>query len=85
MERQITHLIRLVDDLLDVSRITRGKVALDRVPLDARQSVNEAVAAAHPLASAKRLTIRLTPPAHATDAISLYSARILYKRKLLTS
>lgn len=62
MERQITHLIRLVDDLLDVSRITRGKVALDRVPLDARQSVNEAVAAAHPLASAKRLTIAVTLP-----------------------
>src|SRR6185437_7512508 len=28
MERQLTHLVRLIDDLLDVSRITRGKMAL---------------------------------------------------------
>lgn len=33
-ERQVLHLTRLVDDLLDVSRITRGKIALRRAPLD---------------------------------------------------
>jgi CheY-like chemotaxis protein len=33
MERQLTHLSRLVDDLLDVSRITRGKISLTREPL----------------------------------------------------
>lgn len=35
MERQVKHLVRLVDDLLDISRITRGKVSLrtDRLPL----------------------------------------------------
>lgn len=48
-------------------------------------TVTATVAAADVPASAKRLTIRLTPPTHATDTISLYSARILYKRKLLTS
>jgi PAS domain S-box-containing protein len=42
MERQMQHLVRLVDDLLDVSRITRGKVELrrERVP------INEVVATA---------------------------------------
>ena len=30
MERQLTHLIRLVDDLLEVSRISRGKIELRR-------------------------------------------------------
>ncbi|WP_439586015.1 hybrid sensor histidine kinase/response regulator [Hydrogenophaga sp.] len=42
MERQLTHMVRLIDDLMEVSRITRGKielqpatVALDRVVLDA--------------------------------------------------
>ena len=33
IERQIAHMVRLVDDLLDVSRITRGKVELHRRPL----------------------------------------------------
>jgi PAS domain S-box-containing protein len=33
MERQMQHLVRLVDDLLDVSRITRGKVELRRQPV----------------------------------------------------
>ena len=64
MERQITHLIRLVDDLLDVSRITRGKIALNRVALDVRQPVSDAVAVAQPLASSKGLTIAATLPDH---------------------
>jgi PAS domain S-box-containing protein len=34
MERQLGHLVRLVDDLLDVSRIARGKIELRREPLD---------------------------------------------------
>ena len=34
IERQVAHLARLVDDLLDVSRITRGKIELRREPVD---------------------------------------------------
>ncbi len=34
LERQTAHLVRLVDDLLDISRITRGKVELRREPTD---------------------------------------------------
>jgi signal transduction histidine kinase len=41
MERQVANLTRLVDDLLDVSRITRGKIALKRAVLDARQRVSD--------------------------------------------
>jgi signal transduction histidine kinase/ActR/RegA family two-component response regulator len=62
MERQVSNLTRLVDDLLDVSRITRGKIALKRTVLDARQRVSEAVSAAQPSASRKSLTLELQLP-----------------------
>lgn len=53
MERQLTHMVRLVDDLLDVSRVSRGKLelrlerlTLDRVLSDALEACQPAVAAA---------------------------------------
>jgi PAS domain S-box-containing protein len=49
IERQTQHLTRLVDDLLDVSRITRGKVALQREPLDLATIINRAVETSRPL------------------------------------
>jgi signal transduction histidine kinase/CheY-like chemotaxis protein len=42
IERQVHHVIRLVDDLLDVSKITRGKIALDRRPVDLSAVVDKA-------------------------------------------
>jgi signal transduction histidine kinase/ActR/RegA family two-component response regulator len=62
MERQVANLTRLVDDLLDVSRISRGKIALKRTVLDARQRVSEAVSAAQPSASRKNLRMELQIP-----------------------
>jgi signal transduction histidine kinase len=47
--RQVTHLVRLVDDLLDVSRITLGKIRLALEPLDATQIVPAAVEISRPL------------------------------------
>jgi CheY-like chemotaxis protein len=64
MERQVANLTRLVDDLLDVSRITRGKIALKRTVLDARQRVSDAVSAAQPSASRKDLRLELQLPQH---------------------
>jgi two-component system, chemotaxis family, CheB/CheR fusion protein len=43
IERQVLHLTRLVDDLLDISRISRGKIFLRRQRLDLVQSVRAAV------------------------------------------
>ena len=49
MERQLNHLVRLVDDLLDVSRITRGKLRLRAEPTDLGAVVRNAVEVSRPL------------------------------------
>jgi PAS domain S-box-containing protein len=46
IERQLAHIVRLVDDLLDISRFTRGKVSLRLEPVDLVEAV-QAVAADH--------------------------------------
>jgi signal transduction histidine kinase/ActR/RegA family two-component response regulator len=52
MERQIPHLVRLVDDLLDVSRITRGKIELRREQVELATVIERAVEASRPLIAA---------------------------------
>jgi signal transduction histidine kinase len=49
MERQLQHMTRLLDDLLDVSRISRGKMALHVERIDLRHTVQAAVEASRPL------------------------------------
>jgi signal transduction histidine kinase len=49
IERQTMHLSRLVDDLLDVSRITRGKINLTKELLDITNLISRAVETTHPL------------------------------------
>jgi signal transduction histidine kinase len=65
--RQAEHMTSLVDDLLDVSRVTRGLVKLNRKALDVRDIVMDAVEQANPAIHARRhrLTLDLAPaPAH---------------------
>lgn len=52
IDRQLTHLVRLVDDLLDVSRITRGKIRLQSQVLDISQVIHSAVEISRPLIDA---------------------------------
>ncbi len=54
MDRQVTHLARLVDDLLDLSRISRGQVELRRETIDMRAVVETAVEVARPILDANR-------------------------------
>jgi len=49
INRQVKHLTRLIDDLLDVSRITRGKVELRKEKIDAYPVINGALEAIRPL------------------------------------
>ena len=54
IERQVTHLVRLVDDLLDVSRITRGKIRLELKLENAAHIVASAMETARPLIEAHK-------------------------------
>src|SRR5262249_42972960 len=54
IERQVQHMSRLLDDLLDVSRITRGKLALRRENVELAAVVDTAVETARPLIEARR-------------------------------
>ncbi|MBA3493553.1 MAG: HAMP domain-containing histidine kinase [Gammaproteobacteria bacterium] len=49
IDRQVQHMVRLVDDLLDVSRITRGRITLQKEPLDLATIVAGAVETSRPL------------------------------------
>ena len=61
MERQVAQLSQLVDDLLDLSRITQGKLEITRVPLDPAEIVEAALEAIRPLVQQRRhdLTVEL--------------------------
>lgn len=60
--RQVKHMTRLVDDLLDVSRVTRGLVTLTRAPLDVGAVVADAIEQAEPLMRAKQQRFELVKP-----------------------
>ena len=62
IERQLAHLARLVDDLLDVSRITSGKITLRREPTDLSAVVTQAVETSRPLIDERRHTLTETLP-----------------------
>ncbi|HKE87552.1 MAG TPA: ATP-binding protein [Vicinamibacterales bacterium] len=57
MERLVTHLVRLVDDLLEVSRITRGLVEIRKEPLDLGTVLRTAVETSRPLVEAANQTL----------------------------
>jgi len=60
--RQVGHITRLVNDLLDVSRVTRGLVTLNATELDLRRIVADAVEQAESLVAAKRHHLELGLP-----------------------
>lgn len=63
ISRQVRHMADLVEDLLDVSRVTRGLITLHKVRLNAGDIVHEAMEQVRPLMETKRhrLTLRLAP------------------------
>jgi signal transduction histidine kinase len=62
VERQIEHMTRLIDDLLDVSRITRGKIELREQPLLLSSVIEHAIESARPLIEERGHRISLDLP-----------------------
>jgi PAS domain S-box-containing protein len=62
MSRQTRQLVRLVDDLLDVSRISQGKIVLRKQPVDLRSIVQQAVEAVLPLIESRQQRLQIALP-----------------------
>ena len=62
IERQASHLTHLVDDLLDVARITRGRVALHREPLSLDTVVDAALETVQPVLDARHQSVSVRQP-----------------------
>jgi two-component system, chemotaxis family, CheB/CheR fusion protein len=75
IERQVTHMSRLLDDLLDVSRITRGTLELKKTPTELTLVIGSAIETARPILDSKHHTLALDLPKQAVrldaDAVRL--------------
>lgn len=62
IDRQVKHVARLVDDLLDIARVTRGKIEVERKRIDLKQVVQRAVEMASPLIERRAHRLEVTLP-----------------------
>jgi CheY-like chemotaxis protein len=62
MERQIGHMVRLVDDLMEVSRITRGKIELRNEHIELATVLDTAIETSRPLIDGARLELEVALP-----------------------
>jgi PAS domain S-box-containing protein len=78
IDRQLQHMSRLLDDLLDVSRITRGKLVLRKVRLAMKEALVAAVETMRPLIEARgqQLSVELPPELIQIDADPVRFAQI---------
>jgi signal transduction histidine kinase len=63
VDRQVALLARLVEELLDVSRISQGKIALKKEPVDLARIIAHAVETARPLIDARNQNLAVSVPA----------------------
>jgi signal transduction histidine kinase/CheY-like chemotaxis protein len=62
MERQVNHLVRLVDDLLEVSRITRGKIELRKEEIELAAIARNAIETSRPVIDAAKVQLAISLP-----------------------
>jgi PAS domain S-box-containing protein len=79
IHRQVEHMARLLDDLLDVARITRGKLELRKERVDLGTIVDAAIESARPLITARKhgLTVDLSPQLPSLNADPVRLAQVL--------
>ncbi|MGZ8096161.1 MAG: hybrid sensor histidine kinase/response regulator [Methylosarcina sp.] len=79
IKRQVKHLTHLVDDLLDVSRIVRGKISLKKEPLDLVEVIKAALETARGFISAKQqhLDVRLPEQSILVEGDSVRLSQVL--------
>ena len=80
IERQVENLIRLVDDLLDMSRISLGKINLQKEPVDVAILVSRAVESSRPIIDARKHELNITLPDEpmVVDADPIRMAQVLW-------
>ena len=78
MERQVNHMVRLVDDLLEISRITRGKIELRRERVEVAAVIGSAVETSKPLmdAAGQELIVSIPPEPLTLDADPVRLAQV---------
>jgi len=79
IQRQVAHMARLLDDLLDVSRITRGRLDIQRARVPLKSVVDSAVEIAQPVVQANRhqLTVQLPTEPLELEVDALRIAQVL--------
>jgi signal transduction histidine kinase/CheY-like chemotaxis protein len=79
MERQVDHMVRLVDDLLEASRLSRGMITLHPERIDLRTAVRSAIEQSQPLIDAGRHALRVELPERpvAVDADPVRVAQVV--------
>ncbi|HVY07467.1 MAG TPA: response regulator [Burkholderiales bacterium] len=79
LDRQMNHIIRLVDDLLDISRFTLGKIELRRAPVELRTLIRGAIDMSQPLIEVRRHRLDVSIPSGSImlDADSVRLTQVL--------
>ena len=83
--RQVAHMTRLLDDLLDVSRITHGKISLEREVLDLGKVVEQAAESVMSLVRAKEHELSLSAPSEPVWVIGDLHRLVQIVSNLLTN
>jgi PAS domain S-box-containing protein len=78
MERQVNHMVRLVDDLMEISRITRGKIEFRRERVELAGVIRSAVETSQPLINAggHHLSVTIPPESLTLDADAVRLAQV---------